>query len=92
MTVGPGQHVTRNAEHYTLGHAGRFVKPRAERIATASFGRTTGGNGQLMDVAFRNPDEAERDATRSRCLSSAQGEPRPHGNARAETSRFISRT
>jgi glucosylceramidase len=55
LTVGPGQTVTRNAEYYTLGHLARFVRPGAHRIASTSFG-TTGWNGQVMDVAFRNPD------------------------------------
>jgi glucosylceramidase len=55
VTVGPGQTVTRSAEFYTLGHLGRFVQPGARRIASTSFG-TTGWNGQIQDVAFRNPD------------------------------------
>ena len=55
VTVGPGDTVTRNAEYYTLGHLARFVRPGAVRIASTSFG-TTGWNGQVMDVAFRNPD------------------------------------
>ena len=55
VTVGPGDHVTDNAEYYTLGHLARFVPPGAVRIASTSFG-TTGWNGQIMDVAFRNPD------------------------------------
>jgi glucosylceramidase len=55
VTVGPGDTVTRNAEYYTLGHLARFVQPGALRIASTSFG-TTGWNGQIMDVAFRNPD------------------------------------
>lgn len=55
VTVGPGQTVTENAEYHTLGHLARFVRPRAERIASTSFG-TTGWNGQIMDAAFRNPD------------------------------------
>ncbi len=55
VTVGPGDTVTRNAEYYTLGHLARFVAPGAVRIASTSFG-TTGWNGQVMDVAFRNPD------------------------------------
>jgi glucosylceramidase len=46
---------TKNAEYFTLGHLARFVKPRATRIASTSFG-TTGWNGQIMDVAFRNLD------------------------------------
>jgi glucosylceramidase len=55
VTVGPGQTVTENAEYYTLGHLARFVPPGAVRIASTSFG-TTGWNGQIMDVAFRNRD------------------------------------
>ena len=55
VTVGPGDSVTYNAEYYTLGHLARFVRPGAVRIASTSFG-TTGWNGQVMDVAFRNPD------------------------------------
>ena len=55
ITVGPGGTVTYNAEYYALGHMSRFVKPGAVRIASTSFG-TTGWNGQVMDVAFRNPD------------------------------------
>jgi len=55
ITVGPGDTVTKNAEYYTLGHLARFVKPGAVRIASTSFG-TTGWSGQVMDVAFRNPD------------------------------------
>ena len=55
VTVGPDGTVTKNAEYYTLGHLARFVQPGAVRIASTSFG-TTGWNGQVMDVAFRNPD------------------------------------
>jgi glucosylceramidase len=55
LTVAPDGTVTRNAEYYTLGHVARFVRPGAVRIASTSFG-TTGWNGQLMDVAFVNPD------------------------------------
>ncbi|GIM95141.1 glycoside hydrolase family 30 beta sandwich domain-containing protein [Paractinoplanes toevensis] len=53
ITVGAS--VTRNAEYYTLGHLARFVRPGATRVASTSFG-TTGWNGQVMDVAFVNPD------------------------------------
>jgi len=55
LTVGPGGAVTPNAEYYALGHLSRFVQPGAVRIASSSFG-TTGWNGQVMDVAFVNPD------------------------------------
>jgi glucosylceramidase len=55
VTVGPGDTVTNDAEYYTLGHLARFVTPGAVRIGSTSFG-TTGWNGQIMDVAFRNPD------------------------------------
>ncbi len=47
--------VTPNAEYYVLGHASKFVRPGAKRIASTSFG-TTGWNGQIMDAAFGNPD------------------------------------
>jgi glucosylceramidase len=55
LTVGPGDTFTQNAEYFTLGHLARFVAPGAQRIASTSFG-TTGWNGQIMDVAFRNRD------------------------------------
>jgi len=55
ITVGADGTVTRNAEYYTLGHLARFVRPGATRVASTSFG-TTGWNGQVMDVAFVNPD------------------------------------
>ena len=57
ITVGPGDQVTCNAEYYALGALSRFVQPGAVRIASTSFG-TTGWNGEIMDVAFRNPDGA----------------------------------
>ncbi len=55
VTVQPDGTVTTDAEYYTIGHLSKFVKPGAVRIGSTSFG-TTGWNGQLMDVAFRNPD------------------------------------
>jgi glucosylceramidase len=55
LTVGPDGTVTTNAEYSTIGHLSKFVKPGAVRIASTSYG-TTGWNGQLTDVAFRNPD------------------------------------
>lgn len=55
VTVGAGGVVTNNVEFYTLGHIAKFVQPGASRIASSSFG-TAAYNGQLMDVAFRNPD------------------------------------
>ncbi len=55
VEIGPDQTVTRNAEYYVLGHMARFVKPGAVRIASTSFG-TLGWNGEMMSVAFRNPD------------------------------------
>jgi len=51
----PDGSVSRDAEYFTIGHAAKFVKPGAVRIGSTSFG-TTGWNGQIMDVAFRNPD------------------------------------
>ena len=55
LTIGPGDTITPDAEYYALGHLSRFVRPGAVRIASTSFG-TVGWNGQIMDVAFRNPD------------------------------------
>lgn len=55
VTVNADGTVTTGAEYYTIGHLSKFVRPGAERIASTSFG-TTGWNGQIMDVAFRNPD------------------------------------
>jgi glucosylceramidase len=55
LTVQPDGSVTTGAEYYTVGHLAKFVRSGAVRIASTSFG-TTGWNGQIMDVAFRNPD------------------------------------
>jgi glucosylceramidase len=55
LTVGPGDTVTPGAEYYALGQLSRFVQRGAVRIASTSFG-TTGWNGQIMDVAFVNPN------------------------------------
>ncbi|MBG0568392.1 discoidin domain-containing protein [Actinoplanes aureus] len=55
LTVLPGGTFRADAEYFTIGHLAKFVKPGAVRIGSTSFG-TTGWNGQIMDVAFRNPD------------------------------------
>jgi glucosylceramidase len=55
LAVHPDGTYSKNAEYYTIGHLSKFVKQGAVRIGSTSFG-TTGWNGQLMDVAFRNPD------------------------------------
>lgn len=55
VTVNSDGTVSYNAEYYALGQLARFVQPGAVRIASTSFG-TTGWNGQIMDVAYRNPD------------------------------------
>ena len=55
ITTHPDGSVSTDAEYYTIGHLSKFVDPGAVRIASTSFG-TTGWNGQIMDVAFRNPD------------------------------------
>jgi glucosylceramidase len=55
LTLHPDGSVSKDAEFYTIGHAAKFVRPGAVRIGSTSFG-TTGWNGQIMDVAFRNPD------------------------------------
>src|SRR5947209_19942446 len=55
LDPGPRAAVPPDAPYYTLGHLSRFVQPGAVRIASTSFG-TTGWNGEVMDVAFRDPD------------------------------------
>ncbi|MEV6303194.1 discoidin domain-containing protein [Actinoplanes sp. NPDC051861] len=55
LTLLPDGTVRPDAEYYTIGHLAKFVRPGAVRIGSTSFG-TTGWNGQIMDVAFRNPD------------------------------------
>ncbi len=55
LTIAGDGTVRTDAEYYTIGHLAKFVRPGAQRIASTSFG-TTGWNGQIMDVAFRNPD------------------------------------
>ncbi|WP_027345473.1 discoidin domain-containing protein [Hamadaea tsunoensis] len=55
VTVNADGTVTTDAEYYTIGHLSKFVRPGAVRIASTSFG-TVGWNGQITDVAFRNPD------------------------------------
>ena len=42
--------VTYEVEYYIIGHASKFVRPGAERIASDSI------DGTLETVAFRNPD------------------------------------
>ncbi len=71
VTVTADGSVRTDAEYYAIGHLSKFVQPGARRIASTSFG-STGWNGQLMDVAFRNPDGTtalvvhnENDAPRS---------------------------
>lgn len=46
--------VSRNVEYYALGHASRFVRPGARRIASSA------GVGGLEDVAFRNGDDGSK--------------------------------
>ena len=57
LTVAADGTVIPDAEYYALGQLSRFVTPGAVRIASTSFG-TVGWNGQIMDVAFRNPDHS----------------------------------
>jgi glucosylceramidase len=45
--------ITRNVEYYVLGHASRFVRPGARRIASDS------GIEGLETVAFRNPGKGK---------------------------------
>jgi glucosylceramidase len=52
VTIDPATaRVTYNVEYYVLGHASKFVRPGAVRIAS-----TDGGPLGLDNVAFRNPD------------------------------------
>ena len=46
--------VARNVEYYALGHASRFVRPGARRIASTS------GIAGLESVAFRNGDDGSK--------------------------------
>jgi glucosylceramidase len=55
LTVKPDGTFSTNAEFFTIGHLSKFVRPGAVRIDSTNYG-TTGWNGQLTDVAFRNPD------------------------------------
>jgi len=55
LTVAADGKVSTNAEFYTIGHLSKFVRPGAVRIGSTNYG-TTGWNGRLTDVAFRNPD------------------------------------
>ncbi len=43
----------REVDYYALGHASKFVKPGAHRVASS------GGDSTLVHVAFRNPDGVE---------------------------------
>jgi glucosylceramidase len=54
VTITAGGAVTRNVEYYALGHASRFVRPGARRIASTSFA------GDLETVVFRNPDDGSK--------------------------------
>lgn len=55
VTLHPDGTVSTDAEYFTIGHLSKFVRPGAVRIGSTSYG-TTGWNGQLMSVAFRNRD------------------------------------
>ena len=56
ITVGPGQHRDARTPSTSRSATSRAsCAPARERIAATSFG-TTGWNGQIMDVAFRNRD------------------------------------
>lgn len=52
VTVDPATGGVRlNEEYYALGHAAKFVRPGAVRIASSSYGA-----GKVQSVAFRSPD------------------------------------
>ncbi|MFC7531996.1 discoidin domain-containing protein [Actinoplanes sp. GCM10030250] len=71
LTLLPDGTLRTDAEYYTIGHLAKFVRPGAVRIASTSFG-TTGWNGQIMDVAFRNPD-----GTTALIVHNQNDDPRP---------------
>ncbi|WP_336758832.1 glycoside hydrolase family 30 protein [Paenibacillus sp. USHLN196] len=51
VTIDPeNNEITRNVEYYTLGHVSRYVRPGAVRVDS------TQEQGQIENVAFRNPD------------------------------------
>jgi glucosylceramidase len=54
VTIAAGGAVTRNVEYYALGHASRFVRPGARRVASTSFA------ADLETVAFRNADDGSK--------------------------------
>lgn len=54
LTIHPDGTTTRNAEYYALAHLSKFVPPGAVRVASTSGAAT--GDGDVTDVAFRNPD------------------------------------
>lgn len=49
-----GEVIARNVEYYAFGHASRFLRPGAQRIASSG---ARGDAGELINVAFRNADD-----------------------------------
>jgi glucosylceramidase len=49
--------VTRNPEYYALAHVSRFVRPRAQRIASSDATVASGEPSGVKSVAFRNADD-----------------------------------
>ena len=49
--------VTRNPEYYALAHVSRFVRPRAQRIASSEGTAASGEPSGVKSVAFRNADD-----------------------------------
>ena len=76
-----GAVVGRSVEYYAFGHASRFVRPGAQRIASGSAGSNSDGGG-LLSVAFRNADDGSiallvhNSAAQARRFSVRQGSQR----------------
>jgi glucosylceramidase len=58
ITVGPGDTFSYNAEYFTLGHAARFVKPGAVRIASSEGAAFRNRDGTIALIVHNTTDSA----------------------------------
>src|SRR3954462_7584036 len=58
ITVGPGNTFSYNAEYFTLGHAARFVKPGAVRIASSEGAAFRNRDGTVALIVHNTTDAA----------------------------------
>jgi glucosylceramidase len=58
ITVGPGDTFSYNAEYFTLGHAARFVKPGAARIASSEGAAFRNRDGSIALIVHNTTDAA----------------------------------